>query len=349
MSAYCTVATCVLSMLTALALTHTPALAQGGTIQGRVRDDDGAAVSGVRVTVLSGNNPIAGAYTDQLGSYRISTVPAGTYTLNVSGLGYVEHTENLLLGPGETIQAYVRLERGPIELEGIFVETEASRERTRFEQTGGVTVRELNLPQLRAIPGLAEADPVRAIEVLPGVVSTSDFSAAFHVRGGSQDQNLILLDGVPVFSPFHLGGLFSVFNADMLDRVELQSGGFAAKHGGRVSSVLEIESDAGEGPFGVDAGISLLATRVAAGVGWRWRRQAETARSSAGRSATQAAPLMPSTPAPELDRKRSRALQYPISCFGAALVLRRADETGLRFPLSHAGPPVIHRGLDPLR
>ena len=244
MSAYCTVATCVLSMLTALALTHTPALAQGGTIQGRVRDDDGAAVSGVRVTVLSGNNPIAGAYTDQLGSYRISTVPAGTYTLNVSGLGYVEHTENLLLGPGETIQAYVRLERGPIELEGIFVETEASRERTRFEQTGGVTVRELNLPQLRAIPGLAEADPVRAIEVLPGVVSTSDFSAAFHVRGGSQDQNLILLDGVPVFSPFHLGGLFSVFNADMLDRVELQSGGFAAKHGGRVSSVLEIESDA---------------------------------------------------------------------------------------------------------
>jgi len=265
LSAYCTVTTCVLSMLTALALTHTPALAQGGTIQGRVRDDDGAAVSGVRVTVLSGNNPIAGAYTDQLGSYRISTVPAGTYTLNVSGLGYVEHTENLLLGPGETIQAYVRLERGPIELEGIFVETEASRERTRFEQTGGVTVRELNLPQLRAIPGLAEADPVRAIEVLPGVVSTSDFSAAFHVRGGSQDQNLILLDGVPVFSPFHLGGLFSVFNADMLDRVELQSGGFAAKHGGRVSSVLEIESDAGEGPFGVDAGISLLATRVAAG------------------------------------------------------------------------------------
>ena len=265
MSAYCTVTTCVLSMLTALALTHTPALAQGGTIQGRVRDDDGAAVSGVRVTVLSGNNPIAGSYTDQLGSYRISTVPAGTYTLNVSGLGYVEHTENLLLGPGETIQAYVRLERGPIELEGIFVETEASRERTRFEQTGGVTVRELNLPQLRAIPGLAEADPVRAIEVLPGVVSTSDFSAAFHVRGGSQDQNLILLDGVPVFSPFHLGGLFSVFNADMLDRVELQSGGFAAKHGGRVSSVLEIESDAGEGPFRVDAGISLLATRVAAG------------------------------------------------------------------------------------
>ena len=260
-----TVATCVMSMLGAFSLTYTPVFAQDGTIQGQVRDDDGAAVSGVRIVVLSGSNPVAGVYTDRLGSYRISSVPTGTYTLNVSGLGYVEHTENLLLGPGETIQANLRLERGPIELEGIFVETEASRERTRFEQAGGVTVRELNLPQLRSIPGVAEADPVRAIEVLPGVVSTSDFSASFHVRGGSQDQNLILLDGVPVFSPFHLGGLFSVFNADMIDRVELQSGGFAAQHGGRVSSVLEIESDAGEGPFSVDAGISLLATRVAAG------------------------------------------------------------------------------------
>jgi len=106
---------------------------------------------------------------------------------------------------------------------------------------------------------------VRAIEVLPGVVSTSDFSASFHVRGGSQDQNLILLDGVPVFSPFHLGGLFSVFNADMIDRVELQSGGFAAEHGGRVSSVLEIETDPGENAPGVSGGVSLLATRVAAG------------------------------------------------------------------------------------
>jgi hypothetical protein len=99
------------------------------------------------------------------------------------------------------------------------------------------------------------------------VVSTSDFSAAFHVRGGSQDQNLILLDGVPVFSPFHLGGFFSVFNADMLDRAELESGGFAAEHGGRVSSVLLMESDPGDGRLRVDAGVSLLASRVAVGGG----------------------------------------------------------------------------------
>ena len=124
-------------------------------------------------------------------------------------------------------------------------------------------MRELDLEDLRRIPTVGEVDPVRAVEVLPGVVSTSDFSAAFNVRGGSQDQNLILLDGVPIFSPFHLGGLFSVFNADMLDRVELQSGGFPTEHGGRVSSVLEVDSDAGDGTFGVDGGLSLQATRVA--------------------------------------------------------------------------------------
>jgi hypothetical protein len=161
----------------------------------------------------------------------------------------------------------VSLPRRAIEVEGISVEAERSRERVRFEEIGGATVRELNLADLKQVPGVAEADPLRAVEVLPGVVSTSDFSASFHVRGGSQDQNLILLDGVPVYSPFHLGGFFSVFNADMLDRAELQSGGFPAEHGGRVSSVLEIESDAGNGDFQVDGGVSLLASRVAVGGG----------------------------------------------------------------------------------
>jgi hypothetical protein len=100
------------------------------------------------------------------------------------------------------------------------------------------------------------------------VVSTSDFSSAFHVRGGSADQNLILLDGVPIISPFHLGGFFSVFNADMMARAELSSGGFPARFGGRVSSLIEIESDPGDGAFRVDGGVSVLAARVAVGHGF---------------------------------------------------------------------------------
>jgi hypothetical protein len=242
-----------------------PLRAQQAVVEGRVSDDEGRTVVGAVVTVLRDTLTIAGAASDDTGAFRLPALAAGDYTMHVSGLGYADHTREIRLEAGTTLALDVRLVRSAIALPGISVEAAASRQRERFEVIAGPTVREIDLDELRSLPGVAEADPVRAIEVLPGVVSTSDFSASFHVRGGSQDQNLILLDGVPVFSPFHLGGLFSVFNADMIDRVELQSGGFPAEHGGRVSSVLDIETDAGEGPFGVQAGVSLLATRVAVG------------------------------------------------------------------------------------
>jgi len=241
------------------------AWAQAGTVQGRVRDQVGAAVFGATVGLHREGRRVRAADTDRLGSFRISEVLPGTYVLRVQALGYLQHTGELTVGLAETVELDMRLERNALELEGISVEAERSRRRIRFEEIGGATVRELDLEELRLIPGIAEPDPVRAIEVLPGVVSTSDFSAGFHVRGGSQDQNLILLDGMPIFSPFHLGGLFSVFNADMIDRVELSSGGFAAEYGGRVSSVLEIESDAGQGEFSGQGAISLLSSRIAVG------------------------------------------------------------------------------------
>ena len=242
-----------------------PLAGQGGTVQGRVRDDEGAAVFRASVVLLRSGTPVVASDTDRLGSFRIFEVAPGPYTVRVQGLGYAEYSEEIVISPTETMELDLRLQRSAIQIEGISVEAERSRERARFEQVGGATVRELNLDEVRIVPGLAEPDPVRALEVLPGVVSTSDFSAAFHVRGGSQDQNLILLDGMPIFSPFHLGGVFSVFNADMIDRVELHSGGFPAEHGGRVSSVLQVESDAGDGDFAIDGAVSLLATRAAVG------------------------------------------------------------------------------------
>ncbi|HKP77477.1 MAG TPA: TonB-dependent receptor, partial [Longimicrobiaceae bacterium] len=141
---------------------------------------------------------------------------------------------------------------------------DAERERTRFEAEAGVTSRVITGRDIKMLPGLGEADVLRAVEVLPGVVSTSDFSSAFNVRGGSADQNLVLLDGFPIFNPFHLGGLFSVFNSDAIARAELLSGGFGAEYGGRVSSVLSVETRPGGGAdgFGAEAGVSLLASRL---------------------------------------------------------------------------------------
>ncbi len=241
----------------------TGASAQESTVQGRVRDEEGAAVRGATISLYRDGIRLHGDDTDRLGSFRIPGVAPGPWELRVQALGYAEHAQAVDVGFATTEELDIRLVRSALELEGIAVEAEAGRERRRFEEVGGPTVREMDLEEVRLVPGVAEPDPVRAIEVLPGVVSTSDFSAAFHVRGGSQDQNLILLDGMPVFSPFHLGGLFSVFNADMIERVELMSGGFGAEHGGRVSSVLEIDSDPGSGDFGVDGAVSLLASRAA--------------------------------------------------------------------------------------
>ena len=244
------------------------------TVEGRVRDDAGAAVYAATVALLAASDSTSAdprvvriGETDDLGVYRLEGVPAGAYLLRVSRLGHETHVRPLGVAAGERAFAEIELVRAAVEVEGLVVEASRSRERTTFEEQAGETVRDLSLEELKRIPGVAESDPLRAIEVLPGVVSTSDLSSSFHVRGGSADQNLVLLDGVPLVSPFHLGGFFSVLNADMLARAELRSGGFGAEHGGRVSSVLLVESDPGDGRFGVDAGVSLLASRVAVGGG----------------------------------------------------------------------------------
>lgn len=240
-----------------------------GSIEGRIWSEEGTPVQAVLVRVFRAGTDtlVGGAESDELGHYRVGSLVPGGYLVEVSRLGFAPATRELELGPGERADLEFILAPVPLELEGISVEAERGRERARFEEEAGTTIRELAAQEIKSIPGLAEADPLRAIAVLPGVVTTSDFSSAFNVRGGSADQNLILLDGIPVFNPTHLGGFFSVFNGDLIQRAELQSGGFPARFGGRVSSVLEVDSDPGEGSFHGDGGISVLAARLAVGGG----------------------------------------------------------------------------------
>ncbi len=251
---------------TAACLLPTPgAQGQEGAVTGRVVAEDGTPVDAatVRLFPVSDTTAVRFAGTDRLGFFSFPGVQPGQYVLAVARIGFAGRRERLSVGAEGRTGLETVLEREAVQLEGVRVEAERSRTRVRFEEQAGVTVQEVDKASLKAIPGLAESDPVRVVELLPGVTTVSDFSAAFNVRGGSADQNLILLDDVPIFNPFHLGGFFSVFNADMVDRAELRSGGFPAEYGGRVSSVLTVESDAGDGGFGVDAGVSVLATRVA--------------------------------------------------------------------------------------
>jgi len=242
--------------------------AQGtGTLAGRVVDGVGP-VEFAAVRLLAGSDIIAEVGSDVDGRFRIPGLPPGRFTLRVARIGLADFSRLVTIVADSTTTVEVTMRPAAVALSGIAVEGRASRERQLFEEVAGVTARELTAEEIRLVPGLSEADPIRAIEVLPGVVSTSDFTSAFNVRGGSADQNLILLDGIPIFSPFHLGGVFSVFNSDMVERAELRSGGFGAEYGGRVSSVLRIDSDPGDGGFGVDAGVSLLSSRAAVSGGF---------------------------------------------------------------------------------
>ena len=241
--------------------------AQQASVAGRARDQDGVPVADATVRLrLAADSSVARLTgTDRLGFFAFRRVTPGDYVLTVARIGFGPRTEEVAVSAGAESRVNVVLSVQAVELEGLVVESRRSRRREWFEESAGVTVEELNRAEIKSIPGIAEADPMRAVEVLPGVVTVSDFSAAFNVRGGSADQNLILLDGVPIINPFHLAGFFSVFNADMVERAELQSGGFPAEYGGRVSSVLSVETDLGDGEFGVDSGWSLLAARAAVG------------------------------------------------------------------------------------
>ncbi len=243
--------------------------AQTGSVQGYVRDDAGAAIYAASVQIYAEGSSVSlrATETDRLGYFLLEDIGPGRHEVVVGRLGFGQSTYVVEVSEGRRTDQDVLLSTAVIELEGVAVEAERSRERVRFEEQAGITSAELAGRDVKLIPGVAEADPLRAVEVLPGVISTSDFSAAFNVRGGSADQNLILLDGVPIFNPFHLAGFFSVFNADMLARVELFAGGFPAEYGGRVSAVLAVESDPGNGEWDVSGGISVLASRLAVGGG----------------------------------------------------------------------------------
>lgn len=236
-----------------------------GLLRGRVRSEVAVPIedAAVRLVLAADTTRRHITGTDRLGYFAFHDLTPGRYALSVTRIGYAIHERDVDMAPGSDLHMEVALTEQAVELAGVLAEGRRSRQRERYERSGGVTVQEMNRQELKAIPGVAEPDPMKSVEVLPGVTRVSDFTAAFNVRGGSADQNLILLDGMPIFNPFHAMGLFSVFNGDMVQRAELHSGGFPAEYGGRTSSVLKVESDLGDGELGVDAGVSLIASRAA--------------------------------------------------------------------------------------
>ena len=132
-------------------------------------------------------------------------------------------------------------------------------EKVTEKNSTDIGLQKLTLRQLEVLPKGVETDVFRSLQYLPGVQATGDVSAKYYVRGGTGDQNLVLLNGVTVYNPFHAFGLFSVIDPEIINSLEFYKGGFAAEYGGRISSVLSvITKDGNKNKYSLKASSSYL-------------------------------------------------------------------------------------------
>jgi hypothetical protein len=179
------------------------------------------------------------ANTDELGQFVLQDVPPRPVQLVVAATGFA--TDTVTVTPLQH-DVTVALNREAVELEPVMITADALRAlaRSRFDSTTQISAITIQPAEIANIPGMFESDVIRAVQLLPGTIAKNDYSISYNVRGGEGDQNLVRLDGVTVFNPSHLGGLFSTFDANAVDRVDFFTGGFPASYPGRLSSVLDI-------------------------------------------------------------------------------------------------------------
>jgi outer membrane cobalamin receptor len=207
--------------------------AQKITISGYISDSDsGERLIGANVFELSS---ATGAFTNEHGFYSLTLPKRGNLNLIFSYIGYQIDTLSLVLTKDSVLQ--VRL-APTVTLSAVEVRADARNPIQQSTQMSEVDMPVKDIQRLPAI--LGEVDVIKALQLMPGVQGGNEGFAGLYVRGGSPDQNLVLLDGVPIYNPTHVLGIFSVFNPDAIKNVSLLKGGFPARYGGRLSSVLNI-------------------------------------------------------------------------------------------------------------
>ncbi|WP_276374180.1 TonB-dependent receptor [Chryseolinea sp. H1M3-3] len=231
------------------------AQAQKFTIDGSIKDNaTGETLIGATIF-----NPktLQGTTTNTYGFYSFTQSRDLVY-LRVSYVGYGPVSLKFFLSRDTTINIGLVYEST---LKEIVIEGKAE---DRIQESTRMGTIDVPLQQIKSLPAfLGEVDVLKVLQLLPGVQSGSEGSSGLYVRGGGPEQNLILLDGVPVYNASHLFGFFSVFNADAINRVELIKGGFPARYGGRLSSVIDINMKEGDvNKFRGEGSIGVVASRL---------------------------------------------------------------------------------------
>ena len=228
--------------LSLLAILFVPVIlfAQAVDIRGVVSDSStGERIPFANILLLSTSR---GASTNLQGFYLITNVPPGQYQITAGSVGYETRLKDITVRIGVPITVSFQLPSKPVEISGVEVSGKGQKELTEIR----TSVHILEQRDIRSVPVAAQQDIFRSIGILPGIVSTSDVTSQFYVRGGAGDQNLILLDGMKIFNPYHAFGIFSIFDSDLIKTTEVYTGAFPAEYGGRLSSVVSMTTRDGD-------------------------------------------------------------------------------------------------------
>ncbi|MEO5980453.1 MAG: TonB-dependent receptor [Chryseolinea sp.] len=226
------------------------------TLNGYIKDSsNGEELIGVTVYLPELR---AGTVTNAYGFYSL-TLPKGIYEIQFSYVGFLSQTTTVTLD--KDVSHNIELASQSQVIQEVVISDKRVDENVVSLQMSKNT---LDLTRIRKLPALfGEVDIIKNIQMLPGVLTAGEGTSSFYVRGGSADQNLILIDEAPIYDPSHLFGLFSVFNADVIKDSELYKGGIPSRFGGRLSSILEVRTkDGNNKEVKVSGGIGTMASRL---------------------------------------------------------------------------------------
>jgi hypothetical protein len=210
-------------------------LAQTSDLYGIVTDS--LTKQRIPFTNISVVGTMRGAAANNLGFYFVPKLPPGTYEIRASSIGYIKGAKTVVMREGKSVELNFELSPVPVQREEVVVT--APRKRLEIE-TKTTSVHVLERQELKQVPVAGQQDLLQSLKILPGIVSTSDVSSRFYVRGGAGDQNLFMFDGIRIYYPFHALGIYSVFSPEVVDNVEVYTGAFPPGFGAKLSSVVNI-------------------------------------------------------------------------------------------------------------
>lgn len=228
---------------------------QNASINGYISDTETGETLISANFALSGT--LKGTSTNTSGYYNLTNLSPGTYTIVATYIGYQNFKKEITLKAGQNLRLDIKLKPEGYELEEIVVESESE------EEQRNIGTAQIETELIKKVPTVFQADVFRSLQLLPGVKAASDFSSGLYIRGGSPDQTLILLDRTTVYNPSHFFGFFSTFNPNAVKDIHLFKGGYPAKYGGRLGSVLTIfNKDGNRNEFQGSVTLGMLASRA---------------------------------------------------------------------------------------